>query len=139
MRIALVIFAMATTVQAAPVPKELRTDPLEPFRGKWIIVGIDYGTGLQLTGTGATLHFEGETMSIASPGGPAAECSVVFDTRKSGIKMTLTMKTSVIPGFLKIERDRLHWCQALNGNPSPERIRAGDGYRYFLLDRVGNR
>ena len=75
-------------------------------------------------------------MSIASPGIGAAKSSVVFDTRMSTIKMTLTTKTSVIPGILKIESDRLYWCQALEGNPFPERIRAGDGYRYFLLKRV---
>lgn len=137
MKIALVSFALATVVQAAPVPKELRTDPLEQFQGKWRFVGIDVGEGLHLTGIeGMILHFEGDAVSIALPDGVATKYSATFDTRAAPIRMMLTTKTSVIPGILKIESDRLYWCQALGDKPHPEKIRAGDGYRYFLLKRV---
>ena len=137
MKIALVMSALATVAQAAPVPKELRTDPLEQFRGEWVTIGLDEGGGMQLTGTeGAILRFDGAALSIASPGATPKEESVTFDTRAIPVQMTLTTKTTAIRGLIKIENDRLFWCQTLGGETFPPDFHGRDGYRCFLLKRV---
>ena len=137
MKIALVSFALATVVQAAPVPKELRTDPLEQFRGKWVIVGLDDGEGMRLTGTeGAILHFDGDSLSIAPPGVKASNESMTFDARAKPIRMTLTTKTTAIRSLIKIENERLFWCQTLGDGTFPADFQGRVGYRCFLLKRV---
>ena len=142
MRILLALAFFAAVASGAPVPKEAKLTPLDKIQGKWIIVSLDRGEGpIVPDGDFATytLTIDGVTISTATASATAyPKVRAKFDLKSDPMTMTMPFGgDKVIPGIIKLEGDKLHWCHAQAGKERPTEFRGGNGDQYFIWKRPG--
>ena len=136
-RRAFALLMFASSVSAAPVPKEVRR--AEVFEGTWKVVALnndeEYGNGQShwtIDANGALQLHDGTTFSQEAP----SNIRIAFDPKTKSVDYTQTSDGRNYPGIYQLSGDTLKMCYRLTGDLRPTTVVAGPDLNLWILKRV---
>jgi len=137
MRRTFVLLMFASSVSAAPVPKEVRN--AEKFEGTWRVVGLnndmEYGNGEAhwTIDADGNLHLHN---GVALDRASVSTIRIAFDPKVKSVDYTQTHDGRNYPGIYQLTGDTLKMCYRLTGDVRPTTVAAGPDLNLWILKRV---
>jgi uncharacterized protein (TIGR03067 family) len=135
------LLVIASAVLAAPVPKAAKKkSDLELLEGRWEIVTLDTGGGLQVqTGDFATftLTVKDGKLSTATKSSPGyTSLPFRIDESQSPKHLDIETPNQSMSCLYEVDGDTLRWCHPQPGQPRPTELKGGNGSYLFVWKRV---
>ncbi len=143
MRRAFALLLVASSVCAAPVPKEVRK--AETLQGTWNVVAlnsdVEYGNGqLHWTIDSEGNLYKHSGVDFVKP--PTDEIHIAFNPKTKGVDYTQPNGMRNYFGIYRLTGDTLTLCFRLTGDARPTAVAAGPDLNLWIMKRVrpeGNR